>query len=528
MGSSGLIVTPLTWVLALAPIAVLVGLVLWGRGGTTRSALAAVALALAIGFFVFGGHARVLAVATGKGLWLGLWILYVIWPALLLYLLARRVGLTEMGETLESLLPRPIENVLLIAWVLPSFVQGVAGFGTPIAVAAPLLMSMGLPAALAVALPLVGYHWSVTFGSMGSSFYMGGFTANLTGDALASYAGSAALMLSVNAMIAGALVAFMYDGWRGLRQGSRLIIPVGLAMGLVLNLAVRVEPAVGSLAAGAAGLAAVFGLRLARRGRSNRVRTPAVGDPTTTDLRRLGVIVLPYLYLLVAVMVVFVPRASRTWVKEHLLIAPSFPATVTREGFQNASVETFTPIATLGHPGSYIFMAALLGYVTYRAVGIWERGRHPLGREWVRLASKSSSAVLLLGALAMIMVDTGMIRTLAIGAADVAGRAFPGISPVIGSIGAFMTGSTTNSNALFSAFQRDVALLIEVAPSSLVAAQTVGGNIGNSIAPVVILVGASALAAQEQTDQIFRRVIGPAGVLMGTAMVMAVLFAYLL
>ncbi|PWG74231.1 lactate permease, partial [Enterococcus hirae] len=85
-------------------------------------------------------------------------ILYVIWPALLLYHVAARAGLDRMGSVFANVLPREVENVLLVAWVFPSFIQGVAGFGTPIAVAAPLLLAMGLRPVLAVALPLVGYH----------------------------------------------------------------------------------------------------------------------------------------------------------------------------------------------------------------------------------------------------------------------------------------------------------------------------------------------------------------------------------
>jgi lactate permease len=106
-----------------------------------------------------------------------------------------------------------------------------------------------------------------------------------------------------------------------------------------------------------------------------------------------------------------------------------------------------------------------------------------------------------------------MTNALARGVAAVAGEAYPLLAPFIGMIGAFMTGSTTNSNALFAAFQRDVALLIDVAPGTLVAAQTAGGNIGNSLAPVVILVGASALGQRDVVGPTLRRVGTSAGVL---------------
>ena len=77
-----------------------------------------------------------------------------------------------------------------------------------------------------------------------------------------------------------------------------------------------------------------------------------------------------------------------------------------------------------------------------------------------------------------------------------------------------MTGSTTSSNALFSALQREVAGLIHVPPAALVAAQTAGGNVGNSVAPVVVLVGTGALGGEVEVSEVVRRVLPAAAGLM--------------
>lgn len=536
------------WILAVLPIPLLVVLVLRRRWSTAAKSLGTAAVALVIGAVAFGAGPQVLAVGVGKGVWTGLWILYVIWPALLLYHVAARAGLNRMGSVFANVLPREIENVLLVAWVFPSFVQGVAGFGTPIAVAAPLLLAMGLSPVRAVALPLVGYHWSVTFGSMGSSFYMGALTAGLSAGEQGMYARDAALILGVNMLVAGVLVCLLHGGLHSLRRGARMVVVTGGAMLLALTFAVRVEPAVGSLAAGAAGLASVVLLRrMAARAVVATEDSPAparaavtagVGGPelptmaggagarTGTDLatatvpppRRPGVVLLPYAYLLLLVLAVFLPSASRSFVKQHLLVGPSFPATETALGITNEAVTAYTPIALLGHPGTYILLSAILGYVTYRRTRTWPDGQ--LGqtlRDWAGQARRSSLSVLALAVLATVMVDTGMVRTIAEGAADVTGALFPAVSPVIGAIGSFTTGSTTTSNALFSALQRDVAHLIAVEPAHLLAAQTSGGNIGNSLAPVVMLIGVTAVGAEEQMDDVFRTVLRPAIVLMVVA-----------
>ena len=336
----------------------------------------------------------------------------------------------------------------------------------------------------------------------------------------------------------------------------RMLAVTGGAMFLALTLAVRVEPAVGSLAAGAAGLLSVLVLR--GRGATQRTsrttapattpasaevpvpvgagsgRPPVAGgsvdhlDPVGVDHAdepdRPLVVLLPYAYLLVLVLAVFLPSASRTFVKANLLVGPSFPATETSLGVVNDAVTTYTPIALLGHPGTYILLSAVLGYVTYRATRIWPDGelRSTLGG-WFAQARRSSPSVLLLAVLATVMVDTGMVRTIAEGAAAVTGSLFPAVSPVIGGIGSFTTGSTTTSNALFSALQRDVAQLISIDPAHLLAAQTSGGNIGNALAPVVMLIGVTAVDAEDEMDAVFRTVARPAIVLMAVAIALTFL-----
>lgn len=511
LGVGGLEESPATlvdWLLAALPIALLIVLVARGRTQTTVVALLAVGAALVVGLTSFQAGPRVLAVAVGKGLWTGLWILWVIWPALLLFHVVRRAGLMDMGELFSGLLRHRAENVLIMAWVFPSFVQGIAGFGTPIAVAAPLLVSMGVNPVQALVLPLVGYHWSVTFGSMGSSFYMGGLTADLTGGMLASYGEIAALMLGVNCLLAGILVCLVHGGMPALRQAAPMILVVGSSMALTLNLVVRVEPAMGSVAAGAAGLIAIVLYRLSQsRG--------ALSSPGSGSIRDAGQVLIPYGYLLALVLAVFVPPASRSFVRSHLLLAPSFPGTRTGRGFVSPAVEAFTPIGLLSHPGSYVLLASVIGYATYVAVRRWPPGQlRPTLRDWVTQAVRASWPVLALATLATVMVDSGMVRVLAAGLASVAGRGFLIMSPIVGALGAFMTGSTTNSNALFSALQRDVAQLIEVDPALLVAAQSVGGNVGNALAPVIIVLGAAVLGGQDNmVGLVFRRVLGPAAVL---------------
>jgi lactate permease len=538
---------PALWAAGFAPVAVLFVLVLWGRVGTRVPALVALALTAVLAATVFRSGWEVLGVAIGKGLWLGLWILLVVWPSLLLFRIASVAGLERLGQVFTSILPRRRENLLLVAWVFPALIQGVAGFGTPIAVAAPLLLAMGWGPVRAVAYPLVGYHWSVTFGSMGSSFYMASLTARLDGSQQVALAGSASALLAVSCLVSGALVLLMDGGLRGLREGARTLLVVGLPMAATLVGVALLVPAIATLSAAAVGLGVVVLLNLATRrsrvrhepagGRGERQagttteagsgvggdgRADGGGDVLVDEPRAAqisgptGVLLLaPYLYLLVAALPVFLVPASRAWVRSHLSMAPDFGATATGFGWRNVPEADYTPVALLGHPGFYVLLACLLGYVTFRLAGLWQGpASRGVVRGWLRGLPAASLPIVLLATLASVLVDSGMVSLLARGTAEVAGGLYPALAPVVGAVGSFMTGSTTSSNALFAPLQAQIAGVLGLDPEILVAAQTAGGNAGNSLAPVVLLIGATTVGAVDAASAILRTCLLPVGVLL--------------
>lgn len=528
------------WLLAALPIAVLVSLVASGRLKTVAAASTTLVLAILLAATAFRADVAQLPFSVAKGLWTGLWILCVVWTALLLHAACKAMGMGSLGMLLSAILPRGTENVLVAAWIFPSFVQGVAGFGTPIVVSAPLLVSMGLSKVKSVALPLIGYNWAVGFGSVGSSFYMGALTARLTTGETHDYALSASLFLGVNAIVAGVLVALMHAGRRGLAEGWRLIVVAGPMMALTQGVVAHFEPAVGALAGGTAGLL-VVAVRAVHHHTNATTRTALVtapvaahagtggsgasdDGPAPAPFRRLALVMLPYVLLLVTVLVVLLPPASRTWVKTHLAWGPSFPALHTGRGVATPAVESYQSIALLSHPGAFILTATVLAIVYWKLRGSWpEQGLRQILGPWFRSAVKASWPVLLLATVATVMSDAGMVRAIAIGISEVTGAAYPPLAGIVGAIGSFTTGSTTSSNALFAGLQADVGRLIDEPASTLLAAQLAGGNVGNSIAPVVIVMGAAAVGARDQVAAIFRAVIRPALALMCCVILLTVL-----
>lgn len=507
--------------LAVAPVVLLLALVLWGRFTTVVNASVTVAVTLALGAVAFEADLATLTFGFVKGAWVGVWILYVIWPALLMHHLATRVGMASLGRVISGLMPSRTANVLLLAWILPSFIQGVSGFGVPIAVAAPLLVAMGVDKVRAVALPLIGYHWAVGFGSMGSSFYMAVLTARLDHAETAELAHEASILLGVDALLSGVLVALVFAGRRGLREAWPLLVVAGPTMALTQYLVAHVEPAIGALTAGAAGIGAAFVVKAVwwRLRRSNGAHPE---EHAGSDIEKARLAAVPYALLAAVALVVVVPTVTRAWSKEHLLLGPSLPGTAGGTAGPNPSVETYNPIPLAAHPGTFLLVACAASVLVWRLSGHWpSRSWAATWRPALRQSLKSSPSVLLLASVAGILVDTGMTSTIARGAADLAGSAYPWFVPSIGALGSFITGSTTSSNALFSSLQAEVSDLMGLRTGPLLAGQLAGGNIGNSLAPVVALLGIGAIGGGVEMSAVLRRTLVPALVLLATTTTIA-------
>jgi lactate permease len=106
--------------------------------------------------------------------------------------------------------------------------------------------------------------------------------------------------------------------------------------------------------------------------------------------------------------------------------------------------------------------------------------------------------------MAMIMARCGMTYTLASGISSTVGRLFPLASPFIGLLGAFMTGSNTNSNVIFAPLQQSTAEMLGMAVSVILGAQTTGGALGSMLAPAKVIVGCSTAGLGGQEGKVMR------------------------
>jgi lactate permease len=160
------------------------------------------------------------------------------------------------------------------------------------------------------------------------------------------------------------------------------------------------------------------------------------------------------------------------------------------------------------HPGSAITLVALFSYWFYRRQGHCPAGtwRTVLKSTW-RSAAPSSVGILFMMGLAGLMDHCGMTMLLAQGLSAVVGAAFPLVSPMVGILGAFATGSNNNSNVLFGSLQKSAALLLSIDPRILLAAQTAGGSLGSMLAPAKLIVGCSTVGLDKHDGEVLRHTL---------------------
>ncbi|WP_017593566.1 L-lactate permease [Nocardiopsis potens] len=522
--------TALLALLALAPIAV-VGVLLVGLRIPAKYAMPAgyaVVVALAVG--VWRVEWAAVAASTVQGLILAAGLLYIIFGALLLLATLTQSGaIRTIRATFTGISPDRRVQAVIIGWLFGGFIEGASGFGTPAAVVAPLLLALGFPAMAAVMVGLVIQSTPVSFGAVGTPILVGvagGLTGTPEAEARAAetaggFAGmidaiglqTVLLHAAVGTLVPVFLCALLTGFYGGRRRFSDglAIWPFALFSALAMvvpsvlyNAFLGVEFT--SLLGGLTGLLIV--LAAARAGflvprtawdfpprerweaRWSGRLAPGDGEDGAGEAPRIGLLRAWSPYLIAAGLLVATRLIGP--LKERLEAVR-----IGAEGLFGTSIgEAVQPLYS---PGGVFILVCLLTY------GLHRMDRKRIAASWRTAGGQlAGAAVALLFAvpLVRVFINSGpefsaggpesMPLTLAGEAAALAGGAWPLFAPWIGALGAFVAGSNTVSNLMFSLFQFSTAEQIGAAPETVVAAQAVGGAAGNMIT-VHNVVAASAV-----------------------------------
>jgi len=443
---------------------------------------------------VYGMPPGLLASSVACGAAFGLFpIGWVVFSAILLYRVTLESGKFEvLKDSIGHLTDDRRLQALLIAFAFGAFIEGAAGFGTPVAVAAAMLTGLGFEPFYAAAICLLANTAPVAFGSIGIPVATLAVTTGLPLDRLS--AGVGRICAPVSLFVPAYLILVM-SGWKGLRAVLPAAALCGAAFAgtqfLVSNF---MGPQLTDILASMAAMAALL-LVIRRRG----------GPPSKHSGRERALAWAPYLLLVTFVLLWGYKPLQTELNKFNILI--NWP------GLHNA-IQRMPPVVAKPAPYAAVYnftwlsasgTACLIAAILASMVAGLSPAR--FGRVLVHTARQLALAELTLAAvlgLAFLMNYSGATATLGLAFAAT-GAMFPFFSALLGWLGVFLTGSDTSSNALFGTLQVVTAEKLGQNPVLMAAANSARGVMGKMIYLTSIAVAACATGLKcEDEARLFR------------------------
>ncbi|ENM3804887.1 L-lactate permease [Vibrio cholerae] len=500
---------------AFSPI-VVAAILLVGLNWPAKKAMpVAFALTVAIALIFWDMSANRVIASVLQGLGITVSVLWIVFGAIFLLNTLKYTGaITTIRNGFTNISPDRRVQAIIIAWCFGSFIEGASGFGTPAAIAAPLLVAIGFPALAAVLMGMMIQSTPVSFGAVGTPIIVGvnkGLdTHNITEALIANGSNwdvylqqittSVALIHASVGTLMPILMAMMLTRFFGKNRSwteGLDILPFAIFSGLAFTVpyaltGVFLGPEFPSLMGGLVGLAIV--VTAAKKGflvpktkwdfrPENEWPAEWLGslkmDLDEVKAKPMSLALAWAPYVLLAVILV----ASR--------VSPDFKALLlsVKVAFSNILGETgiSASIEPLYLPGGILVFVALIAVLTQT------RSLAPMGKAF------GESTKTLIGAGFVLVFTIPMVRifinsgvngadlasmpvTTANFAAGLVGEAFPMLSATVGALGAFIAGSNTVSNMMFSQFQFEVAQTLTISSVVIIALQAVGAAAGNMIA----------------------------------------------
>lgn len=498
--------TLLNWFLAALPVIIVLALMVGFNMSGARAGVISWLTAVVVIYFNFGGDASVIATGTLNGLWSTIFVLLIVWSSMFLYNIVDLSGSFEViSHTFTKLTHgNKMLQLLLIGWGFTTFVQGVAGFGAPVAVATPLLIGLGFNPLTAAITALLGHSWGITFGSLGASYSVLLQLSPVEAAPMALWGG---IFIAIGGVITGFAIVLNYNGLKGLKEGWLAVISLSTVMGGTLLIStVFISPYIATFITGAVGLA--FGSFVLPKFPQYQPQAdaempevaPGVEEKSFWDAFS------AYIILIIIVFAVYLIGPLNDFLSQDMFkIGLPFSEVSTSFGYVQAGVDKYSPIAFFTTPGILIIISSLLAAAFYKSKGLMEDGA--LGKAWQKTLNQSigSTAVIMpMTMMALTITAAGLTTFIAYGIAIVAGDFFPILAPFIGLLGGFVTSSGTSSNILFTSLQYEVSEVLAISPYIVLAMQTTASSLSNSFSPANAALGTGVSGQAGREGEILR------------------------
>ncbi len=496
---------PISATVAALPIFVLLLMLGVFRKPAWISSLSGLAAAVVVALFVYGMPVSIMFSAIGYGAAQGLFpIGWVVFTAILLYNITVKTGKFEIVKnSIGNLTSDRRLQALLIAFAFGAFIEGAAGFGTPVAVAAAMLTGLGFSPFYAGGICLLANTAPVAFGSIGIPIVT---LQKVTGLSLMRLSAGVGRICAPVSLIVPAYLILVMGGWSALSGVLPAAILCGVMFGgtqfLVSNF---VGPELTDILSS---MAAMGSLVILLRFWKPKDKFQMAGDgparPRTVIGFKEGLAAwMPFILLVICVLAwgLLKPQLNKysisvEWPGLHNLIQ-KMPPVVLKPAYYDAKYS----FDWLSAAGTSCLVAGILSALLLRmSIGSY---LSVLAGTFRQLLFAEMTIATVLG-LAFLMNYSGSTATMGLMLAAT-GAAFPFFSALLGWLGVFLTGSDTSANALFGNLQVVTAQHLGMNPTLMASANSAGGVMGKmiSLSSVAVASAATSMGGTEES-RLFR------------------------
>jgi lactate permease len=493
----------LSFLVAILPIATVLILLGVVRRPAWQAALAGLVVGLIIAIAVWGLPASIAFAAASNGAVFALWpVMWIVITALFVYNIAVSSGRFDAFRTwIIKHLPDDRRVVLIvIAFCFGALLEGIAGFGTPVAITSSLLIMCGFPALEAIVFVLIFNTTPVAFGALGTPVTVLGAVTGLPAHELGQMIGR---QLPIMAAILPFYVIGLYGGWRSIRSLWPVLAVSGLSFGLAqFGASNYLDYTLTDVFAALASLAITL-LFL-------QVWRPAP-DPEFKISHKAGEDANPAFkdvpawqgwmpWLVVTAVVIAWTYFKVAAMGAHSIPWPNLDKAVSITLYKDkpyAAVWAFQPLAN----GTAILVSAVIVALFVRlSVGEFVQ----CAVRTIRQIWQAVITVMFIVALAYVMNYSGLAYSIGLAVAST-GHWFVLFSPFLGWIAVFLSGSDTSGNALFGNLQVVAARQLDLNPLLFAATNSSGGVLGKMISPQNIATGVSVTNMKGQEGAVLAR-----------------------
>lgn len=460
-----------------------------------HAALLTLAVTLVLSFFPFALPANVALAAVVQGIVQGMWpIGYIIIMAVWLYKLTVDSGKFEVIKgSLAMVSPDQRIQLLLIAFCFGAFLEGAAGFGVPIAICGVMLAALGFNPLQAAMLCLIANAASGAFGAIGipvaiiDTFHLEGVTAmdvsKATNTTLPFIAASTPFLL-----------VWILDGFKGIKETlPALVVTSGVFTVCQMAVTYFIGPELADILPPLLSLIALAALSTQWQPKTVfRIKPEDQDEATRHSFSEILSAWAPFYILSAFVIVWSLPAFKALFKPDAIFSFTNLSWVLATQGDKKIGID----IGLINSTGTAILMAVIATIlISGKSLGIAQAlaDLKKTAKElWLSIATIS-----FILAIAKLTTYTGMTQALG-EAVSVTGGVFPLLSPVLGWIGVFMTGSVVNNNTLFAPIQSIVAHHLHIDPALLVQANTAGGTMAKLVSPQSIAIATAAVGKSGQ------------------------------